>query len=63
MTNCVFKYSATPNCPCWGEEIYYAETDQGDVFYTCEGHMTWLMLDSYAENEPRYNPKPAVNQR
>jgi hypothetical protein len=44
--------------PCWGEMIFYHLTDQGDAFYTCEGHVDYSMLKEDDENNRRYINEP-----
>jgi hypothetical protein len=54
--HCPFSYLATPQQPCWGDDVFYEITEDGGEIYTCEGHTMcslWLGT-SDEENINRY---------
>jgi hypothetical protein len=56
---CVFRFEADQTKqPCWGEEQYCDETEDGDMIQSCEGHFWWSLCRSPEWNIANYTPEP-----
>ncbi len=54
---CIFQFEAPFDQPCWGDEVFYSETSEGDVLVTCEGHKNWLLTQSSGMNRRFYTER------